>query len=90
MLKFVYKFLGLIVVFVAALFVFSKNIEVITVNISTEKVKPEAESFPIISIVDGDDNLNYMYGYSGNIPANTVRESITVLDSEKTVTLEFD
>lgn len=83
MLKHIYRFLGLVIVFVAALFLFGHNIEVIQVNILKNKVAVSGETLPIISMSSDGIDSNRLYGYVNNTPANSVRESITVLGRDK-------
>ena len=85
MLKHVYKIMGLIFVFVAALWFFGKYTPEANVHKISEIAAAEKETFPIVNIMDGDYVLNRMYGYSSNIAANTIRESITVVDGTKQI-----
>ena len=90
MLKHIYRFLGLVIVFVAALFFFGKNIEVIQIKEVNEKTEMEGETLPIVSVDSIGMETNRMYGYVNTIPANNVRESITVLSAEKTFSVYID
>lgn len=84
MLKHLYKIMGLIAVFVLALWFFGKNMEVMNNNIYNETVESAGETFPVISINSQDMVMNRMYGYSSSIAANAVREMVTVInDSER-------
>ncbi len=85
MLKHVYKIMGLIFIFAAALWFFGKHTPEANVQKVSETAAAEKEAFPIVSIMDGDYVLNRMYGYSSNIAANTIRESITVVTGTKQI-----
>ena len=91
MLKHIYKLLGLIIIFVVALLGFSYNIKEVKIGgDSDEVVSQTGESFPIIEINSQSHRINRLYGYSGNMAAGSIRESITPLDESKSVTVNID
>lgn len=90
MLKHVYRLLGLVIVFAAALFFFGRNIEVIQVHVEKNMVQMDGETLPIVSLKSYGVEANRLYGYVSNTPANNVRESITVLDDEKQIDVKID
>jgi uncharacterized protein YvpB len=47
-------------------------------------------SFPIITLRSGKDELNLLHGYSNNLDANVVRESLTPLDNEQSFVAVID
>lgn len=90
MLKHIYKILGLIVVFVLALWFFSKNIEEIKVHIIDDTVESEAGTFPVVNLINQNMSMNRLFGYSGNTPANVVRESVTPLGADKSMKVSIN
>ncbi|MDE6636238.1 MAG: hypothetical protein K2K09_06490 [Lachnospiraceae bacterium] len=90
MLKHVYRLLGLIIIFAAALIFFGKNIEVIQVRVDNSITQMDGETLPIVSLKSYGVEANRLYGYVSNTPANSVRESITVLNSEKQIDVNID
>lgn len=90
MLKHVYRFLGLVIVFAAALFFFGRNIEVIQVRVDNSITQMDGENLPIVSLKSYGVETNRLYGYVSNTPANNVRESITVLDNDKQIDVNID
>lgn len=90
MLKHVYRLLGLVIVFAAALIFFGKNIEVIQVRVDNSITQMDGETLPIVSLKSYGVEANRLYGYVSNTPANSVRESITVLNNEKQIDVNID
>lgn len=91
MLKHVYKLLGLIVIFVISVIGFSYNIgEVKIGEDSKEVVMQSGETFPIVEVNSQNYQMNRLYGYSGNMAAGSIRESITPLDDSKSVTVNIN
>lgn len=89
MLKHVYKGIILLCVFAASLYYFSldMNEEVIDVE---KTVQMSKASFPIITLKVNDTEINQMHGYSNNINASIVRESITPLGQDQSFTVVID
>lgn len=84
MYKRVYKIIVLTAVFIAALIFMSENIKEEEINL-TSAVKMEDASFPLLYIESGGYVINRLHGYSGNIEANVIRESMTPIDNDKTL-----
>ncbi len=80
MLKHIYKIMGLIAVFVLSLWFFGRNMDVMNSNVYNETVESTEETFPVINIDSGNIKINRLYGYSSNIAANAIRESVTVIN----------
>ncbi len=83
MLKYIYRVIILIAVFIGALYYFSGDIKVVVfdVNNTTEM---ENATFPLVTIKSGVNNINLLHGYSTNLAANKLRESVTPLKTDKT------
>lgn len=90
MLKHIYKIMGLVIVFIAALWFFGRNIEEIKVHVINDTVESESETFPIISLTSQGISMNRLFGYSGNTPANVVREAITPLNTDKSLSVNIN
>lgn len=89
MLKHVYKFLILCAVFAGSIFMFSKNIHQVSI-VATGSVSMAESTFPLLSLEISGYKLNTMHGYSSNISAREVRESITPLSYDKTFKLYIE
>ncbi len=82
MLKYIYRVIILIAVFIGALYYFSGDIKVVVfdVNNTTEM---ENATFPLVTIKSGVNNINLLHGYSTNLAANKLRESVIPLGMDK-------
>ncbi len=89
MLKHVYKGIILLCVFAASLYYFSLDMKEEVIN-DEKTVQMSKASFPIITLKVNDTEINQMHGYSNNINANLVRESITPLDRDQSFTIVID
>lgn len=87
-MKHFYKFTGLFLLFCGALIYFATNIPQITVATTTEASIQDA-SFPIMYLQIGDKTINTLHGYSGDMNSGTIRESITPIDTTKTITVKI-
>ncbi len=83
MLKIIYRVIILIAVFIGALYYFSGDIKIVVFDVENT-TKMEAATFPLITIKSGENNINLLHGYSTNLAANTVRETVIPLDMNKT------
>jgi hypothetical protein len=82
-LKYIYRVIILIAVFVAALSYFGRDIKQVVFDIDNTTVMEDA-TFPLVTIKTGDNRINLLHGYSSNLAANLLRESVTPLDFDKT------
>lgn len=89
MLKHVYRVLILIGVFIAALFYFSRDIKEVVFDIDNTTIMDEA-TFPLVTIKTGGNTINLLHGYSTNMDANKIRETVTPLDSDKSFEVLID
>lgn len=89
MLKLVYRGFILICVFIGSFYYFSKDMkEEIPQMLQT--IKMDEATFPVITIRLGEEYLNLLHGYSNNLNANMVRESITPIDSNQSFEAVID
>jgi hypothetical protein len=82
-LKYIYRVIILLAVFIGALYYFSGDIKVVVFEVNNT-TKMENATFPLISIKTGDNNINLLHGYSTNLAANKLRESVIPLNMDKT------
>ncbi len=89
MLKHIYRVIILMAIFVASLFYFSRDIKEVVFHINNTTTMKDA-TFPLISIKTGDNTINMLHGYSGNIAANKIRESVIPLEDDKAFEVRFN
>jgi hypothetical protein len=82
-LRHIYRVIILIAIFVAALSYFSRDIKEVVFDLDNTTIMEDA-TFPLVTIKTGDSRINLLHGYSSNLAANLLRESVTPLDVEKT------
>lgn len=78
MLKQIYRVIILIGIFIAALSYFSRDIKEVVFDIDNTTVMENA-TFPLVTIKTGDNEINLLHGYSTNLDANKLRETVTPL-----------
>lgn len=89
MLKQIYRIIILLAVFIAALFYFSGGIKEVVFDVDNT-TKMEAATFPLVTLKTGDSTINLLHGYSSNLDADIVRESVTPLSQDKTFEIQID
>ena len=89
MLKHIYRFIVLVIVFVAAIFFMGNNIreEVAETGATTTMA---STTFPVMYIETDRGLMNPLHGYSTNIDANMIRETITLIDNDQAVAISID
>ncbi len=75
MLKQVYRIIILIIIFVASLYYFGKDIKEVVFNIDNTTSMEEA-SFPLVTLRTEEKDINLLHGYSSNLDANSIREAL--------------
>ncbi len=88
MVKYLYKTVVLMVVFAAALYFFGSRLESNMYEEGTV-IEQGEESFPYLVLTTQDVTMNRLYGYTGPIANNIVRESITPLNEEKKIQVQI-
>ncbi len=86
MVKYIYKIVGLIMIFAGALFFFGRQMET-DVSDAGSSVEMGEETFPVVTMMTQGQSINTLYGYSAPMDPNIIRESMTPLDSQKTILL---
>lgn len=88
MLKYVYRAIILIAIFVGALFYFSKDIKEVVFNVNNT-ITMEDATLPLVTLKTDDRVMNMLHGYSSNIAANKIREAVTPLGADQTFEVLF-
>lgn len=86
MIKYIYKSVILLLVFIGALFFFGHQMET-DINDAGKSVDITEESFPYIQVETQGHVINPLYGYSEPIESSIVRESVTPVSQNKKITL---
>lgn len=89
MLKQIYRIIILLAVFIAALSYFSGGIKEVVFDVNNTTTMEDA-TFPLVTIKTGDSTINRLHGYSSNLDANKIRESVTPLSTDKTFEVQID
>lgn len=88
-MRYIYKIIILLGVFIGSLIFMGKNIKEVTITLDTTVSMSEA-TFPILTIRSQNYEMNCLHGYSSNLDATMIRESITPIDAEKSFELWID
>lgn len=88
MLKYIYKIVGLFMVFVGALFFFGSRVQSEIYEEGTTSYMGK-ESLPYMTLTTQGITVNTLYGYNGPLDEDIVRESITPLNEEKKLHLSI-
>ncbi|QHQ60072.1 hypothetical protein Ana3638_04155 [Anaerocolumna sedimenticola] len=89
MLKLLYRIIILLAVFAASLFYFGRDIKEEVFDIQ-KTIEMGETSFPILTIRMDKNEMNLLHGYSNNLNANLVRDSITPLDANQSFDVVID
>ncbi len=84
MLRHVYRILTMCVIFAAAVYFYGRGVEVETME-REKTVEVGGSTFPILNITSQGYQMNRLFGYSGDLDVDTVRESITPLGPDKSL-----
>ncbi len=88
-MKHIYRIIILLAVFIGALYYFSGDIkEVVFETIHTTEMA--RASFPLVTIREDGNEINLLHGYSTNIAANKLRETVIPLSAEKSFEVIID
>ncbi len=88
MVKYIYKTVILIMIFIASLFLFGRNMKT-DMNDEAKEVSISEETYPRVTLQTQGKVINTLYGYSGAVEASTVRESVTPIDQSRKLGLLF-
>lgn len=84
LLKHIYRGIILIVVFIAALFYFSRDIKEVVFDFDNT-IAMEETTLPLVTIKTGNDTINLLQGYTSNLDANKIRESVTPIGTDQSL-----
>jgi hypothetical protein len=82
-IKIIYRIIILIGIFLAALSYFSRDIKEVVFDLDNTTVM-EDTTFPLVTMKTGENQINLLHGYSSNLAANVLRETVTPLDTSQT------
>ena len=85
-MKYVTRALILIAIFGVSVWYMGRNLKEET-SIFDTTVEMGETSFPLVSVLTNDYEVNMMYGYSGNINIDNFRDAILPLDSDKAISV---
>jgi hypothetical protein len=87
-LKYVYRVIILLAIFIGALYYFSGDIKEVVFDNNNTTIMSEA-TFPFVTIKSGENVINLLHGYSTNLAANKLRESVIPLTLDKTFEVQI-
>lgn len=86
-MKYFTKILILLVVFSGAVWYFGSSMKVETYSVE-KSIEMGDSTFPMVSMLGNDNQeVNMLYGYSGNVDCNNFRETMMPLDTSNTITI---
>lgn len=88
-MKIVYRILIFLFVFCGSVVFFSRDMSEQKV-VAEKTVTMENSNFPLIFMSIGGNIVNTMYGYSMNLDANSLRDSITLMTEDKALEVQID
>lgn len=89
MLKLLYRGIILVCIFAASLYYFGRDIKEEVFDVQ-KTIEMGETSFPILTIRLNQEEINQLHGYSSNLSANMVRETITPLDTDQSFEVIID
>lgn len=85
-MKHLYRVIVLFLIFVGSFYFMSSNIKEVNIELA-ETVAMSDATFPTVTLVTGEYELNLMHGYSSNLSATEIRDHITPLVGEQAFTV---
>jgi hypothetical protein len=82
LLKQIYRIIILIIIFIASLYYFGRDIKEVIFNIDNT-TSMENTTFPLLSLRSEGELINLLHGYSSNLDANSIREALMPIDMEQ-------
>lgn len=89
MLKLLYRVIILLCIFSGSFYYFCKDMKE-EIPEMQQTIKMDEATFPVLTIRLDEKYLNLLHGYSNNLNANIVRESITPIDSNQSFEAVID
>ena len=82
LLKQVYRIIILVIIFIASLYYFGKDIKEVVFNIDNT-TSMEETTFPFVTLRTEEKVINLLHGYSSNLDANSIREALLPVGSNQ-------
>ena len=89
LLKHIYRIIILIIIFIASLYFFGKDIKEVVFSIDNTTTMENA-TFPLVTLKAEGKVVNLLHGYSSNLDANSIREALMPIDANHTYELLID
>lgn len=86
-MKFIYKVMIVLAVFIASLIFFSSGIKEMFFSGSANIVQMSAATLPTVTMEVGGNEVNLLHGYVSNLDEMIMRETITPLGADRTFTV---
>lgn len=88
-MKYVYRGIYFVVVFIAAMILFGSRMKEVEVD-AIETVEMKDSDFPILSVETMGTKMNILHGYNSNLDANVLRDSMTPIGKDQTFTIYME
>jgi len=89
MLKYIYRVIVLVCIFAGSIYYFGLGMEEAVFDLN-KTVEMSQTSFPVVTLKIDDSLINLLHGYSNNMNASLMRESITPINEEQYFTVYID
>lgn len=84
-MKIVYRILILIAIFCASIYYFGSNMQERVFSSDRKTTQMQATTLPVVTVLTPGGEINLMHGYCSNLDAMLFRESITPVDTGKSI-----
>lgn len=88
--RFIYKFLLVLTVFLASLVFFSSGIKESIFDDENRTVTMKEASFPLVSMEIEGLKMNLLHGYASNLDSRVIRDCITPVTSDRSFTVNIE
>lgn len=88
-MKYFYRILILLGVFIGSVWFMGRNMKEEKFTLRSTVEMSEA-TFPTVDLVVGDNRINTLYGYAGNVDVGSFRESMLPLDTTQSFVMEIN
>lgn len=85
-MKYVYRGIYFVAVFIAAILLFGSRMKEVKVD-AIQTVEMKDSAFPVLNIETMGKKMNILHGYNSNLEANVLRDSMTPIGSDQTFTI---
>ena len=88
--RFIYKFLLVLTVFLASLVFFSSGIKESIFDDENRTVTMKEASFPLVSMEIEGLKMNLLHGYASNLDSRVIRDCITPVTNDRSFTVNIE